>query len=100
MRIPEIRDRLYEIADLLQYTTQSPHQLMELSAELRTMADETRRRKLSVKTPPKNKKMTRGLKKQIVAYKLANPNLSHQEIAVALGVNTGRVSDALHGKRT
>lgn len=43
---------------------------------------------------------TRIVKKKIIDYKRANPKLSNQEIAIALKVSSGRVSEVLHGKRT
>lgn len=57
------------------------------------------RRKGVPRTPPKSKTMNRKLAAQIRAHKLANPDLSEQEVAVALGVNAGRVSEAMIGKR-
>lgn len=42
---------------------------------------------------------TRAVKQKILDYKRANPRLSNQEIAIALKVSSGRVSEVLHGKR-
>jgi len=42
---------------------------------------------------------TYTVKQKILNYKKTNPHLSNQEIAIALKVSSGRVSEVLHGKR-
>lgn len=95
MRIPEVRKELLEIASNLE-----GFQLPEVAERLRELEKELHRRKRSVRTPPKSKHVTPRTQAQIRAFKKANPDMSHQEIAVAMGVNSGRVSEALIGKRT
>jgi hypothetical protein len=43
--------------------------------------------------------MTKGLAVKIRAMHYNDPSLSGMELAVANGVNTGRVSEAITGKR-
>ena len=42
---------------------------------------------------------TRKIKPQILALHRANPDLSNQEIAIMLNISSGRVSEALYGKK-
>jgi hypothetical protein len=46
-----------------------------------------------------SEKMTPEKREEIRAYRRAHPSLSQTEIATALHVNQGRVSEALHGWR-
>jgi hypothetical protein len=50
-------------------------------------------------TPVKSRTVTPMLKASIRAYARRNPDASQHEIAQAYGVNGGRVSEALAGKR-
>jgi hypothetical protein len=50
-------------------------------------------------TPVKSRSITPALKTAIRAYARRNPEDSQHEIAQAFGVNGGRVSEALAGKR-
>ncbi len=80
--IPEIRQRLYEIA-----------------IELNALADETRREFHGRRVPTTSKAMTTERTEAIREYAGAHPERSEHEIAVLFGVNQGRVSEALFGKR-
>jgi hypothetical protein len=82
--IPEIRERLRELAE-------------ELGCpELSDLADELQRaravKRAKVKSPP----LTPALAQQIRDYAKANPDLHQQDIANHFGVNHGRVSEALN----
>jgi DNA integrity scanning protein DisA with diadenylate cyclase activity len=88
LRIPEIRDRLRILA------------VHHNDPELAELAEELKRRKRAQKTRAKAKPMTKEKAKAICAYKKAYPNKSQVEIGALFDVNPGRVSEALHGKRT
>lgn len=87
MRIPEIRERLFEKA--------AEHQ----DAELAELAAELWRRK-STKAPPSSTPITPELQKQIRIYAMFFPNITQSVIGNVFNVSQGRVSEALHGKRT
>jgi hypothetical protein len=63
------------------------------------------RRNRFVKVPPlrgacrASRSMTPELAVRIRTMKAENPDMTSQQIADALGVNSGRVSEALHGLR-
>ena len=82
MRIPEIQAELKDIAD----------RVAKLSAALS-------RRPAKRKAPATSKKVTPLVKAAIQMTALANPQMSQQAIATKHGVNTGRVSEILRGKR-
>lgn len=88
MKIPQVADRLREIA--------AEAGLSELSR----LADELRRRPAGRKARPSSRPMTDELAREIRAYRRANPHLSQVEISRRFNVNQGRVSEVLKGVRT
>lgn len=82
MRVPEVRERLYEIAE-----------------ELRFLAAELERRPARRRSKPVSQPMTPELRRQIALYAKDNPDLSYVEIATEFNVNPGRVSEAVAGFR-
>lgn len=72
----------------------------EAAAEIATIVFEGMYRRRGVTpTVPKSKRMCRRIAIDIRALHKMRPDLSEQEIAVQIGVNSGRVSEALIGKR-
>lgn len=92
MTIPEIRERLLDIADALSCVPL-------VAAEIRMLAEATRRRPAHRVAPVKSHPMTEGASDQIRDFAECHPHASHMEIAYLFGVNIGRVSEALRGKR-
>lgn len=86
MRIPEIADRLREVA--------AEQDLPELAG----LADELRRRP-SQRAPARSRPMTYALQNEIRDLRAANPRMPQADIARLCGVNQGRVSEVLKGKR-
>lgn len=82
MRIPEIRKELGEIAERLAVLTK-----------------ELERRPAKTRAPATSAPMTHHIAIAIRAFKRAHPDASHVEIGKRYGVNPGRVSEALRGKR-
>jgi hypothetical protein len=82
-----------EIAELIQKARPAE------AGELMELADELRRRPIEARAPVTSNPMTPDLAQEIRDYAAANPGLSHQAIAEEFGVNHGRVSEALKGKR-
>ena len=93
MRIPEVGKRMREIAVEIQ--KKCPVE----SAELLRLAAELRRRSGS-RAPITSVEMTPELADEIRDYEEQNPGMSQQAIANTFGVNHGRVSEVLKGKRT
>jgi hypothetical protein len=83
LSIPEIRDRLRELAD--------EHGI----DELRELADQMYRRSGRRRAPARSPKLTPKLAEEIRQYAAANPAAHQQDIAEKFGVNHGRVSEAL-----
>lgn len=87
MRIPEISDRLRELAVL--------HEIPELAS----LADHLRRRPPVKRAPISSEKMTPTLRAKIRAYARDNPTETNARIGELFKVNHGRVSEALAGFR-
>jgi len=84
MSIPDIRDRLREIAEDTG------------NDELAYLADPMYRRKLKeTRAPVTSQKMTPELAAEMRKHLNRNPSASNQEVADHYNVNPGRVSDAL-----
>jgi ribose 1,5-bisphosphokinase PhnN len=77
MTIPEVRDRLRELAVI--------HRLPELDV----LAQHMMRRDKGTRS------MTRRLRSEITEYHTKYPNASHQHIANVFKVNSGRISECL-----
>ena len=88
MRIPEIRDRLYELA-------------IELNCpELKLLADETRRRPMvRRRARARFPRMTPAQVEEINTFAFANPDMGVELIARHFGTTCGRISEALRGLR-
>lgn len=93
MRLPEIRDRLHVLADDL-----AAAGMGDKAATLRTLADETKRRRAVRRARPKLA-MTDQTRDRIRDVARAFPDWSMFEIGRACGVNQGRVSEVLAGFR-
>ncbi len=90
LTIPEIRDRLYSVADKIE----DP----ELANEIRYLAGQTYRRRYT-RTRAKSTPMSPELREKIVQTYENNPDWSFQDIAVHCNCNLGRVSETINGER-
>lgn len=90
MRIPEIREELAAITELLG----------ELTARMEVLTAEMVRRSPVKRAKPTSNPMNPTLAKSIRAYVKANPKASQKDVANVFNVNPGRVSEVLRGKRT
>ena len=82
MRVPEVQARLKEIV-----------------VELSELADELSRRKPVMRGDATSKPMTSAMKQAVRDLHNERPNMSQMDIARTLGINIGRVSETLAGKR-
>ena len=96
--IPDIRERMQQIADELVMPLLFPRQLPEIAAELRGLAIATWREPAKTNAPVQSRPMTRELAQRIKAFQAENPNMTQEQIGARFGVAGGRVSEALNGK--
>lgn len=89
MRIPEVRTRLYQLSDVLR----------EVAKELDALIPQLVRRPATKRAPRTSRRTTPKLKAVLRADALAHPNTPYQKIGERHGVNAGRVTDAVRGKR-
>ncbi len=87
MKIPEIRDRLHELAD--------EHGI----AELHDLAEETRRRSPLRVTRKRWPRLTLEQQQAVRDTFAARPDLGHRELADMFRTSIGRVSEAIRGFR-
>lgn len=87
LTIPEVRERLYHLADVLG------------SDELYFLATQLHRRRPGHNGKPASRRMTPELAQAIRDFAAANPDVTEHAIGVRFGVNQGRVSEALVGFR-
>jgi hypothetical protein len=93
MRIPEIADSIRSIAF-------DPRIPSDVQQKLRLCAAEMGRRQNGERRRPQSATMTPELAQAIREYHAKNQHLTQSAIARHFNVNPGRVSEALHGKRT
>lgn len=87
LTVPEVRDRLYQLADELG------------STELRRLADNLWRRRPGRQTRAQSRAVTPELVTAIREFAADHPSMTEHQIGVRFGVNQGRVSEALFGFR-
>ena len=87
LTIPEIRDRLHELAD--------QHGI----PELHMLADATKRRYHGRAARITQHVPSPELAASIRAYAAAHPDMGMWDIGKVFGLNQGRVSEVLYGKR-
>lgn len=92
--IPEIREALHAIAERPDLRAYQPG----LCEELKQLAEETKRRKAVRVTRRRAKPLTQNQIDRI-KYLAATTDMSYHQIAMQLNVNSGRISEALVGKR-
>lgn len=87
MSVPEVRDRLRELAEELD------------CEELNELADQLYRKNAQKRAPRRSPVVTADMAEEIRDYASANPDAHQQDIAEHFGVNHGRVSEALNHER-
>ncbi len=88
MRIPEIRDRLHELAD--------KHGI----PELHELADETRRRSPLRRVRARWPRLTSSQQEAVRAMFEAHPSMGVKDIADRFSTSVGRISEAIRGFRS
>ena len=95
MTIPEIRDL---ITELTEESKRLARRQLYIAGKIETLVQETRRRSYS-RAPVTSRRVTAAVRQSVRGMFAANPDTAMQDIAEAHGINIGRVSEILHGKR-
>lgn len=93
MRIPEVRKEMRNMADDL-----DEEGLLDTGERLRELADELVRRPQHRRREHVCRPVTPEVKADVIRLR-ETTNISQYEIAKKLNINTGRVSEILHGFR-
>ena len=96
MRVADVQARLGEIARTMRKLAELHN---DLNSQLLLLQTELDRRKPIKRAPPKSRPMTPELERQAREMYL-NSDMTQHEVATALGINPGRVSEATRGKRS
>jgi len=95
LTIPQIRE---EVQQLTAESTKLARRQFVINLRIDALMQETYRRSYR-RAPVKSKRITAKVRSDVMFMARQNPDMSHQEIAQANGINPGRVSEILHGKR-
>jgi hypothetical protein len=97
--IPEIQTRLHELADALLLPMLFEMTDEDIGKQLRLLTVQLSRRPRVRQAPVVSRRMTPELRDKLREFALAHPEMTYQQIAELFGVQAGRVSEALAGKR-
>jgi hypothetical protein len=98
MKIRDVQTRMLELAGELE-DPNGEMELAEIAKELRVLVVELFRRKAVRKAPIKARAIDPQLKAQLREVARLHPEMPYREIGRMFGVDGGRVSEALAGKR-
>lgn len=100
--IPEIRERLLEIAlEVQNLATRRRRPLQEIADEIKELAQSTRRRPAVYRTErrTRSKQEREKLHDEVRAYALQHPNSSYLDLSLQFDVPTSNIAIALNGSR-
>ena len=86
------------IADLTEESKTLARRQLVIANTIAGLAEETRRRSYD-RAPVTSRRITPAVRQSVRDMVAKHPSLSHQDVAEAHGINIGRVSEILHGKR-
>lgn len=95
LTIPEIRDL---ISELTEESKRLARRQLYIATKINALSQETRRRNYD-RAPSTSRRVTATVRDSVREMAFANPEMPQQEIAEAHGINIGRISEILHGKR-
>jgi hypothetical protein len=93
--IPQIREL---IAGLTEESKTLSRRQLYIATKIGQLAEETRRRSYE-RAPTTSRRVTAAVRLSVRVMAANDPDMSHQALAEAHGINIGRVSEILHGKR-
>lgn len=88
--IPEVREEMYDLADEIGG---------EYGDRLRGLAEDTYRNRAVSHGRTKAKKVTADIVKAVKQIRKENPGMLNREIGLQVGIDGGRVSEILTGRR-
>ena len=97
--IPENQRLLHLLADELMMPGLVPMTNYDIGHRLRQITMDLSRKPRVTNAPVVSRHMTPGIAAQIRSLHSRDPTMTQQQIAVALGVGAGRVSETLAGRR-
>lgn len=104
MKIKDVQKDLLGVAGALDQRAgaldQEAGELRSLSGRIRVLCDELNRRKPAKRAPTVSRRMTPELAEEVRRTVERNPDMTMHQVSVLHGVNQGRVSEAVRGKRT
>lgn len=95
--IPEVRERLERIAQLMGKS--SDFEIVLAAADVEQCVKDLYRRRVFRRAPVKAPVITPEIVAGVRALAKASPNMQQMEIGARFGINAGRVSEILRGKR-
>jgi anthranilate/para-aminobenzoate synthase component II len=93
--IPEIREL---IAALTEESKVLSRRQLYIADKIQQLSEETRRRSYE-RAPVTSRNVTKTVRASVRMMAEFHPEMAHQALAEAHGINIGRVSEILHGKR-
>jgi hypothetical protein len=99
MRIPEIRDEMHDLADIIRDKATLFNDLTGIAERLHELADATHRKKAIMKSPRTSSKITSWHVQETFRLHREFPDMSQQAIANKLMTSPGRISEILNGLR-
>lgn len=93
--IPEIREL---IGELTEESKRLARRQLYIAQKINQLAEETRRRSYD-RAPITSRRVTAAVRLSVRDMAFRHPNMTHQALAEVHGINIGRVSEILHGKR-
>ena len=93
--IPQIREL---IGELTEESKKLARRQLYIAQKINQLAEETRRRSYD-RAPTTSRRVTAAVRLSVRAMAASHPDMTHQSLAEAHGINIGRISEILHGKR-
>jgi hypothetical protein len=95
LTIPQIRE---EVQQLTVESTQLARRQIQINARIDALMQETYRRSYT-RAPTTSRRITAAVRASVRQMVADFPDMPHQDVATSHGINIGRVSEILHGKR-
>lgn len=95
LTIPEIREQIGELTD---ESKRLARRQLYIATKINKLAEETRRRSYD-RAPITSRRITAAVRLSVRQMAEEHPDMSQQAIAEAHGINIGRISEILRGKR-
>ena len=98
--IPKNQKTMHALIDEIVLPTLFPRPMLDICSDLRACVLDLSRRPRFTRAPTVSRPVTPAIKAQMRDLHERNPDMTYQQIAVVLGIDKGRVSEVLAGKRT